>query len=1194
MSQQPCPSRETLADFAMGRLDLAGIEDVSRHLEECQPCAETLGTLKINDTLLGAIQQQPTDDRTADPAIRDLLSRVQSLADTLDTEHENVPLSERLTCLRPAESADELGRLGCYRILQVIGIGGMGTVFLAEHLEHRRTVALKVMRPGLSESATGRKRFLREIQALAAQDHSAIVPVLDVGEDNGVPFFAMPLLRGETLESRLKRENCLPFMEAVRIARDIASGLVAAHERGLVHRDVKPANVFLCQADNAPSTTDQTTAMAPATQVKLMDFGLARLDGSASWQTQAGTVLGTPHYMAPEQIEGAEVDARADAFSLGCVLFRMVTGQLPFTGRNHMKVLVSVTRDTPASVTTINPEVPPRLALLIQRLLAKDRELRPQSLHDVCDELNKIAFGSEMTSEEVVSFPPDSAKQKPHSWKRLSAVASLCAVIALGVYWRSLTQPGERLVDQSKGAASDLVRDRAKIVAITNKSPNDSNSDSSNIVAGIMWQRGPADSHLHGLVARPTSLKGIKRWQLETVQPRCQLHDLQWSPDGKWMAIADSRQLRVYKFSQGELTLFHIFSDGARIDSLSWSPDSERIVVSYHGSEPRPYGLRVWNVRTGMAEQAAPLPDWWSARHAWSPNGRWLATVAPVGGGQGKLSLYKMPELMLDQELPSRFQNPQCVCWSPDSTTVAVGGNIDSSIELWKLDGTSSLYTAVRDGPVLALSWSPDGQWIAAGGRGTLQLISPTGELGAACERFESVVKTITWSPNSGRLIIGGNGVAIWEDVSKPTLRALAPGNGYSQFLTAWHPDGRYVAFGQTHSARMWLYDANDSTKSPRPVIEPHPIVSIPRLPRNGNTLAFGASDGSVRVQHADGSIRVVIQHRLSGQWALDPPFEKFNWDAGPWVAWTASGRQLASQLQRDSFLRVWNSERPTSPSRSLPVGASPYYRMFARGERVIRGDEGVHELDLESGDIIRRWTQKSIDFFSISPDGQLAAIFIEGSKVTILRLADGKELATIDGPSPMDSTFSWSNDGRLLAIGAQGSFELWNARTWQRLWRTSVIGYSRVATAPDGSAVLSTNGIHDIETGRLRAPLAIPATGEFALQSSPFAWYPDSQHFVSNTDNLIAVHSAKDASVERTVVPILPDFTLVFDAAGNLEQGDLTLLDHECVCIIEQTDGTLEIKIPSQFLRQHAGMASWPTARGIPNNSTVDAAPSH
>jgi serine/threonine protein kinase len=210
-----------------------------------------------------------------------------------------------------------------YRIQRELGRGGMGTVFLAEDLKHHRRVAIKVLEPGLA-AALGRERFLREIETVARLSHPHILPLHDSGEADGLLYYVMPYVEGESLQVRLSREKQLPLEDALKIAREVADALAYAHGHGVVHRDIKPGNILL-QGGHAV----------------VADFGLARVIASAvdpaaptgaGTLTAAGSALGTPAYMSPEQAAGSkDVDGRSDLYSLGCVLYEMLTGQPPFT-----------------------------------------------------------------------------------------------------------------------------------------------------------------------------------------------------------------------------------------------------------------------------------------------------------------------------------------------------------------------------------------------------------------------------------------------------------------------------------------------------------------------------------------------------------------------------------------------------------------------------------------------------------------------------------------------------------------------------------------------------------------------------------------------------------------------------------------------------------------------------------------------
>jgi serine/threonine protein kinase/ABC-type branched-subunit amino acid transport system substrate-binding protein len=271
--------------------------------------------------------------------------------------------------------ATPLVRLGPFRIVESLGEGGMGRVYRAEDSLLGREVALKVMKPELVCQRPARQRFLREARAVAALQHDHIVPILQVGEDQDVPYIVMPLLAGESLTRRLEREPRFPCREVLRIGRETAEGLAAAHEKGLVHRDIKPGNLWL---------------EAPTGRVKILDFGLVRAETESEGITREGVLLGSPGYMSPEQVNGQAVDPRTDLFSLGCVLYRMATGKSPFTGDNMMAVLRATAEHEPPPAHTCHPHVPQPLSVLIGQLLEKRPQDRPASARIVADSLREM------------------------------------------------------------------------------------------------------------------------------------------------------------------------------------------------------------------------------------------------------------------------------------------------------------------------------------------------------------------------------------------------------------------------------------------------------------------------------------------------------------------------------------------------------------------------------------------------------------------------------------------------------------------------------------------------------------------------------------------------------------------------------------------------------------------------------------
>ena len=276
-----------------------------------------------------------------------------------------------LTFLAPPREPDELGRLGHYRVLRLLGQGGMGLVLLAEDPRLQRSVALKIMRPELASNADGRQRFLREARAAAKVHSDHVVTIHHVDQEGDLPYLVMEVLRGQSLAALLEEKGRLPLPECLRVARETVEGLAAAHASGLIHRDVKPGNIWL----------EESTG-----RVKLLDFGLARARTDPGI-TQRHIILGTPAYMSPEQASSLPLDGRSDLFSLGAVLYQMLTGRRPFPGDDVMAVLGSLANSSPPPASDFVPGLPAGVADLLDRLLAKDPARRSASASEVASEI---------------------------------------------------------------------------------------------------------------------------------------------------------------------------------------------------------------------------------------------------------------------------------------------------------------------------------------------------------------------------------------------------------------------------------------------------------------------------------------------------------------------------------------------------------------------------------------------------------------------------------------------------------------------------------------------------------------------------------------------------------------------------------------------------------------------------------------
>ncbi len=281
-----------------------------------------------------------------------------------------------LAAERGVDGDGPLGTMAHYEIRRLIARGGMGMVFEAFDQSLHRHVAVKVLAPHLAVSPKARARFLREARAVAAVDHENVLPVHAVGESGGFPYLVMPLVKGQSLQSRLKKEGMLPIEEILSLGIKITRGLAAAHAQGLIHRDIKPDNVLL--------------ETAPGDRVWLADFGLARACEDQDL-TGTGVVAGTPRFASPEQAEGRELDHRSDLFSLGSLLYTMATGCGPFDDGTVVAILRRIVDEQPVPPRAKRDDLPVELENLILRLLEKRPEDRMASARETVGLLEAAA-----------------------------------------------------------------------------------------------------------------------------------------------------------------------------------------------------------------------------------------------------------------------------------------------------------------------------------------------------------------------------------------------------------------------------------------------------------------------------------------------------------------------------------------------------------------------------------------------------------------------------------------------------------------------------------------------------------------------------------------------------------------------------------------------------------------------------------
>jgi eukaryotic-like serine/threonine-protein kinase len=416
-------------------------------------------------------------------------------------------------------------RLGPYEVLAPLGAGGMGEVYKAKDTRLDRMVAVKVLPSAVSSSPEVRQRFEREARTVSQLSHPHICALYDVGREGETEYLVMELLEGQTLSERLA-VSALPLDQTLRYGMEIADALDKAHRQGIVHRDLKPANVMLTK-----------------TGVKLLDFGLAKgmatptakgsLTSLPTQQglTQEGTILGTFQYMAPEQLEGKDADARTDIFAFGAVVYEMVTGRKAFTGTSQASLISSIMKEHPEPISTLQPMTPPALDRVVRTCLAKDPEDRFQTAHDARLQLQWVAEGG-----SGIGLPaPVAARRKSReriAWA-LAAVATVSSLALAAYAWTQRREP-RRMVQTS-------ILPPEKSAFVADSGPMVLSPDGSRLafVAGtpegriLLWVRP-----LNGISAQP--LAGTEGASYPF-----------WSPDSRFLGFFGGGKLKKIDASGG-------------------------------------------------------------------------------------------------------------------------------------------------------------------------------------------------------------------------------------------------------------------------------------------------------------------------------------------------------------------------------------------------------------------------------------------------------------------------------------------------------------------------------------------------------------------------------------------------------------------------------------------------------------------